>query len=330
MDARDVLAMRAAAAPAPGITPGVSGMFTAPTSGLDPNLFGASDVLLPGVRAWLNDTGYAFLNKYYNGAQRWATIWIAGSGVSYQWSADRSPRDLDILVGVNMISFKRANPRFNGVDETTIAHSITKTFRELGEQTAMQQIGDAHYEVTWYVNPGAADIRDIHPYAAYDVTHGRWTVRPPDLPGDWGTHSFPAEWWMQIGREKKKAQELIGEFLANRSMYLSSHSAGQRLNAASGMRYAAAMASALFEELHSNRKIAFSPQGTGYSDWNNFRWQAHKRNGVSPALHAIKVLHEEARKQTEVEMYGHELASTEQALSTASLLNSALTEMERR
>jgi hypothetical protein len=76
--------------------------------------------------------------------------------------------------------------------------------------------------------------------------------------------------------------------------------------------------------------IAFSPQGTGYSDWNNFRWQAHKRNGVSPALHAIKALFEEAKKESEVARYGHALATTEQALSTASLLNAHLNELEMR
>lgn len=306
-------------------------MFSPPTPDLDPNLFGVGgDELLPGVRSWITDTGYRFLNQHYNGAQRWATIWIAGSGVSHQWAADRSPRDLDILVGVNMLSFKRHNTNYHGVDETTIAHLITKTFRDLGEKTAMQQIGNATYEVTWYVNPGAADIRDIHPYAAYDVTHNRWTVRPPDLPSDWGTHSFPVEWWVQIGREKKRAQTIIGEFLANREMYLNSHDVAHRTNAAQGMQYAAVQAAVMFDDLHTNRQVAFSPQGAGYSDWNNFRWQAHKRNGVSPALHAIKVLHEEAKKQTETDLYGHELATTEQALSTASLLHSHLSSLELR
>jgi hypothetical protein len=317
-------------APAPGINRGVSGLFVPPTPNLDPNLFGDSDVLLPGVRSWINDTGYTFLNQHYSAAHYWATIWIAGSGVSYQWSADRSPRDLDILVGVSMLSFKRHNPNYRGVDETTIAHLITQTFRTLGERTVRQQIGNATYEVTWYVNPGAADIRDIHPYAAYDVTHNRWTVRPPELPGDWGTHSFSPEWWMQIGREKKRAQAIIGEFLVHRSMYMGARDDATRTNAAQGMQYAAAQASVMFDDLHSNRRIAFSPQGTGYSDWNNFRWQAHKRNGVSPALHAIKVLFEEAKKESEVARYGHALATTEQALSTASLLNAHLNELEMR
>jgi len=304
-------------------------MFTAPVSNLDPNLFGG-DELLPGVRSWITDTGYRFLNTHYKGAHTWATIWIAGSGASYQWAADRSPRDLDILVGVTMQTFKRHNPQFRGIDEDTIARHITQTFRTLAAETANQQIGNATYEVTWYVNPGAADIRDINPYAAYDVTRNRWTVRPPDLPMDWGTHSFPQEWWMQVGREKKHAHEIVSNFLANRAQYLASHDPAMRVNAAQGMQYNAAMAEVFFHDLHSGRREAFAPGGSGYADWHNFRWQAHKRFGTVEALHALAALKEEADKQSQEEIYGSPLASTEQAMSTAALLHEHLGALEMR
>lgn len=304
-------------------------MFTPPTPGLDPNLF-EGDRLLPAVRSWVTDTGYRFLNTHYKGAHNWATIWIAGSGASHQWSADRSPRDLDILVGVKMLSFKRHNPEYKGVDDTTIARLVTQTFRTLAEQTANQQIGTATYEVTWYVNPGAADIRDIHPYAAYDVTHDTWTVRPPDLPPDWGTRYFPQEWWQQVGREKRHAHEIVSNFLANRAHYLSTKDPAMRVNAAQGMQYNAAMAETFFTDLHSNRRAAFGPEGRGYSDWNNFRWQAHKRFGTVQAMHALAALKEEADKQSQEEIYGHPLASTEQAMSTAALLHAHLGALEMR
>ena len=328
-DPRDILAMRAATAPAPGMQRGSSSFFTTPTQGLDPNLF-EGDQMLPGVREWIARTGYDFLNTRYKGAHTWATIWVAGSGVTYQWSAARSPGDLDVLVGVKTQSFKQHNPEFKGTSDTEIAHHVTDTFRVLGKQTEQQHIGEGVYEVTWYVNPGAADIRDIHPYAAYDVTHNRWTVRPPDLPGDWGTGYFPHDWWQIIGREKKHAHEIIGEFLGARQHYLMSTDDAQRRNAATSLDYAAVQAQVFFDDIHDNRRLAFSPQGNGYSDWHNFRWQAHKRNGVIPALHAIAALRKTALEESEEGTYGHRLATSEQALSTASMLHAHLGALEMR
>ena len=327
-DPRDILAMRAAQASTPSISRGSSSYFTAPTEGLDPNLFGSElpdDKLLPGVRNWIVSTGYGFLNLHYKGAQTWATIWIAGSGITHQWSAARSPGDLDVLVGVSTQSFKRHNPDFRGLSDTEIAHHITQTLRALGEQTAQQHIGNGVYEVTWYVNPGAADIRDINPYAAYDVTHDRWTVPPPDLPLDFGTKYFPAEWWKHIGDEKKRANDIINDYLSHRHEYIYARNYGHRINAAQSLEYDVVLAKTMFEDIHDNRRLAFSPTGRGYSDWNNFRWQAHKRNGVIPALHALAELKKQADEQANDMMYGHHpLATSEEALSTAALLHSHL------
>lgn len=324
-DPRDVLAQRAAEAPAPGITPGSSGYFTAPTQSLDPNLF-EGETLLPGVRDWILKVGYWFLDHDagFKGSHTWATIWIAGSGITYQWSAARSPGDLDILVGVKTSVFKKHNPAWNGASDVEIAHAITEQFRRLGEATSRQSLGSGIYEVTWYVNPGAEDIRDIRPYAAYDVTHGGWTVPPPQLPGDWGDRYFPAHWWAEIGQERKRANELINDFLAQRAVYLGAHNDAQRINAATSLNYTAVLARTLFDDIHDQRRTAFGPQGNGYSDWFNFRWQAHKRNGVVPALHALADLQKASVEQSQQEIYGHPLVSTEQALSTASLLHAHL------
>lgn len=288
-------------------------------------------MLLPAVRSWIEQTGYGFLNRAFRGAQTWATIWIAGSGITYQWSAARNPGDLDVLIGVRMRTFKQHNPSYAGVDDNEIAHIITDTLKtHLWPRTANQQIGDGHYEVTWYVNAGAEDIRDINPYAAYNVTKNKWTVTPPDLAEDWGTNRFPAEWWAQIGREKKRVHEIIHEFGIARNAWLAANNPARRINAAQAMQHEAAQAAVWFEDIHNGRRAAFAPTGQGYLDWNNFRWQAHKRNGVVQALHSLAALHETVKGETQAQIYGQRLATSEQALATASLLNEHLASLEVR
>jgi hypothetical protein len=39
-------------------------------------------------------------------------VWLAGSAVSYQWSAAREPGDLDVLIGVDYIQFRKAHPEY--------------------------------------------------------------------------------------------------------------------------------------------------------------------------------------------------------------------------
>jgi hypothetical protein len=323
-DPRDILAMRAAQAPTPAMTRGSSSYFSTPSEGLDPNLF-EGDKMLAGVREWLVSTGYGYLNSVFHGAHNWATFWVAGSGITHQWSAARDPGDLDVLIGVKTRVFRQHNPQYRGMDDGTVARRITESLKTgLWPRTANQQIGTAHYEVTWYVNAGAEDIRDINPYAAYNVTKDSWTVRPPDLPGDWGTHNFPADWWAQVGREQKNAHTILQDYLAGQVQYRNARSTPDQVNAAQQMRYAAVQAATFFQDVHHGRQQAFSPTGEGYRDWHNFRWQAHKRNGVLPAMHALAALHEESNKESEVARYGHALASTEQALTTASLITAHL------
>lgn len=321
--------MRAATAAPPRQSAGASSYFTPPSDGLDPNLFSGT-ALLQGVREWLLSTGYGALNAGFRGAHTWATFWAAGSGVTYQWSAARSPGDLDVLIGVNMARFKKHNPSYKGVDNAIIAHLLTSYLKEhLWPRTANQQIGTGHYEVTWYVNVGAEDIRDINPYAAYNITKDTWTVRPPTLAPDWGTQYFPPDWWAQIGREKKYVQGLVGEFLRARATYLTTRSRAAQVNAATTMLHNARLAAQWFEDIHSGRREAFSPQGAGYRDWHNFRWQAHKRNGVIPVVHALAQQYATAQEESDLARYGTALASTEQALATASLIEAHLNQMER-
>jgi hypothetical protein len=63
----------------------------------------------------------------------------------------------------------------------------------------------------------------------------------------------------------------------------------------------------LYDDLHSGRKVAFSQIGSGYADYNNYRWQAGKRSGVVQALRTIKDERTEAEKIQQLHTYGIEL-----------------------
>ena len=66
--------------------------FSAPETELDPKLF--SEKTLKGwVRNGILQLLFGFLNEKYRNPNLWAHVWIAGSGVSYQWSAARQPGD---------------------------------------------------------------------------------------------------------------------------------------------------------------------------------------------------------------------------------------------
>src|SRR4051812_3164156 len=100
---------------APALWPGQSGYFSTPSDRLDPNLF-TGDVIKPEVRHHILSVFFNYMSKYHN-ARNWCTVWLAGSGISYQWDADRGNGDLDVLIGVDWVKFYTANPDYHGLSE---------------------------------------------------------------------------------------------------------------------------------------------------------------------------------------------------------------------
>jgi hypothetical protein len=300
---------------------GGSGYFSAPEATLDPHLF-AGDRLLPDVRQMLLSLLYTYWETKYNRPREWSTLWLAGSGISYQWSADRGNGDLDGLMGVDFVSFYTHNPDFQGVSENDMCDIFnSELHRDLWPATANTNINGQTYEVTYYVNPGATDIRDINPYAAYDVTHDAWTVRPPILPKDPAT-SYPREWWEAVGREGQTANDIIQRYNTLRDQIPSlTQDSPQWHNALRAQRALQSQAAALFDDIHLGRKIAFSAQGQGYGDYHNFRWQVSKQKGYGPALNAIAHGLESADEAEQTELYGSPLTNAHRALTTAALWN---------
>ena len=199
---------------------GGSGYFSAPSDELDPNLFDAHLVsgrgglqwhLSPWVRSSLLELLEHGLQRYLSlrGAHDWLHAWLAGSGITYQWHADRGNGDLDVLFGVDMPGFVHYNPEYHGIPERDIAnYSDTILKQKLWPKTARTRFGQQEYEVTFFWAPGVGSrIEHIHPYSAYDLLSDAWVVTPPALPDD-PRALYPREWYDAAERDSKAASYL--------------------------------------------------------------------------------------------------------------------------
>jgi hypothetical protein len=307
----------------PDIHSGASGYFSAPQSGLDPHIFNGKHIKTD-VRDHIVGVLWLFWNARFNGFRKWSTVWLAGSGISYQWAGDRGNGDLDCLLGVDFPAFYEDNPTYQGLSEDEVANLINADLRaKLWPLTATTDFHGQTYEVTYYLNPGttAASIKDIHPYAAYNLSVGQWDIEPPKLPAD-PRSLYPGTWWSAVEEEKKQSSMLVERYHTLRTQAANSvtNSPGWK-NALDSQKVVVAQAKALFDNIHLGRHHAFSATGDGYGDYYNFRWQAHKESGTVQALNALATLDSEARKAQETELYGAPLDDAAQALAKAALWN---------
>jgi len=317
------------------VVEGGSGYFSKPDTHLDPRLFLPTNSLRGEVRQWLLSTLYDYWQTRWNAPESWSTVWIAGSGICYQWAADRSNGDLDILIGIHWSRFYQSNPETQGLSETELCDVINNDLRtNLWSKTGSTLIGtqgepngsdvgefSGIFEVTFYCNPRSTDIRDIHPYAAYDLSHNRWTVTPPVLPDD--TESiYPKAYWDTVHAERAQATGLVERYnhLAN-SLAVQHPTTPGWSNTMSQMGLVVDQANHLFDDIHLGRKNAFGPDGQGYGDFYNFRWQAHKRFGTIAALSSLAQARKGAKDAMERATYGVPLKNAEQALTDAALWN---------
>jgi hypothetical protein len=247
-----------------------SGYFSAPEQELDPNLFDGDHMK--------DDVRKALLQSLYNGLEYiglkqpedWAFAWLAGSGASYQWSADRGNGDLDVLFGAEFAQMLQCNPHIPRLSMAEIAKYVDDQLRsKYWPQTAKYRIGTGVYEVTFFWNPTTTNmIENIHPYAAYNLIGDFWVVHPPELPAD--LHSlYPKSWYDFTDADYRQARAIS-------SMNETGGSLGQ-LQAGRAAR-------TLWESIHGGRKTAFSDTGGGYGDFHNFRWQRGKETGTVDIL----------------------------------------------
>jgi len=292
------------------VTPGSTSYFSEPTSGLDPTLFEGMR-----LKTWVRNSILRILFEHlavtYLQPNQWVSAWLAGSGVSYQWSSARTPGDLDCLVGIDYGVFRRTNSDYNGLSDREIAMMFNEEFRnEIMPETSNWE----GYELTYYVNQ-QTNILDINPYAAYDLIHDRWTVEPVrnQLP------PFSKSWQQSTERDHSRAVELIGRYGTALAEYKGAKGSANLINAERKLSMAIDQASEMYDEIHTGRKMAFSSKGAGYADYHNYRWQAGKRSGIVQALKTIKDYKTAAAKSDDVRKYGLELPSAETLILRAAL-----------
>jgi hypothetical protein len=306
---------------------GHSGYFTRPGASLDPRLFEPDSThLKPAVRQRILSLLYDFWGPKYVAPRSWSTVWIAGSGISYQWNAERGGvGDLDVLIGVDHTKFLRLNPDFSGLPEEMIDQHFNKEFyTQLQPATAEYSFyrGQDPFEITFYVNPHATDIRNINPYAAYDVTHDRWTVKPPALPEDWDPFSyFPGDWWDHARKQMDEGRRLVEQYrtAAGAVGQLDPRSPAW-VNSTTRLKRATEAAVDFFEDVHKGRRGAFGPGGKGYYGLENVLWQYGKLTGVIDALRKIKSTRDAAAKDANRALYGDASLTAEDGVIKASLV----------
>jgi hypothetical protein len=282
--------------------------FSAPEQELDPTLFDGEKIK-GWVRNGILQLLFGFLNETYRNPDLWAHVWIAGSGVSYQWSAARQPGDLDVLIGVNYIQFRRVQPEYAGLSDVEISKMLNEDFREHLQPDTENWNG---YEVTFYVNPGATDIKTINPYAAYDLTHDDWTVRPSK---EGAPHN--AVWDMMAQRDLSMTTDIVSRYTQAITEMQAAQNDAARRNAEFRMHSALMQASALYDDIHHARRYAFSPTGKGYADFYNYRWQAGKKYGSVPALRKMSEYWSAYKTQQADDTYGVELPDTQTLIRRA-------------
>jgi hypothetical protein len=280
------------------ITPASTSYFSRPSTQLDPKLFD-NEGLKPWVRTGVLSMLFDYLGKNFSSPHNWTKVWLAGSGVSYQWEAARAPGDLDCLVGINYVFFRQTNQDYIGYSDAEIA----STFNEGFNQDLMPGTRNWEgYELTFYVNE-QSDIRDINPYAAYDLIGDIWTVEPDKNPQP----PYSRAWEQKTNRDYDTGKEMLSRYSSALQEVRGATNPAHRVNAERKLKLATEQATNLYDDLHSGRKVAFSQIGSGYADYNNYRWQAGKRSGVVQALRTIKDERTEAEKIQQLHTYGIEL-----------------------
>lgn len=274
--------------------------FSAPSDALDPSLFQGTEII-PSVRLQLLEIVNTFTGSIYRNPEVWLTVWIAGSGASYQWSAARQPGDLDILVGVDYPLFRKANPEYAGLSDPDISADLNEHYRkDLQPQIAAWQSGSSSYEVTVFSNPHATDIRSIHPYAAYNLTHNEWTQRP-----DPQAHAPVNPYWDKaVASDSKMALTASVRFTEALADAEQAHDAPSRRNAVARLTAAIKQGVTLFDDIHNGRTAAFTGNGIGYADYANFRWQSAKRAGTIDFLRPIKKYASDQLEEINEQKYG--------------------------
>lgn len=245
-----------------------------PTHGLDHRLFDGEH-LKPDVRKYILETLSDFWKPRYGlNWDQWARVYFAGSEAS-EWTSEslEGNNDFDVLIGVDYDAFRSNGSRMFDAGKTNeeITAQLNEGLRKLDKKTdpawiTIDGVQTGPWSNTWYVNPNSYDIRDIRPYAAYDVTNDKWAVKPPHLP-DWNVSKFPQG--PGLAAEVRGVVEMAKGILRMPEPYRTQQGAQ------------------LWEYVHSTRSNAFEPTGEGWWDANNVLEKALDQAGLMQKLWAL-------------------------------------------
>lgn len=245
--------------------------FFAPTpKGLDERLFDG-DRMRPEVRRHLLGLiNSLWAPRYGDSWQTWARVYLAGSEASHFYGNS----DLDVLIGIDHDALNQHVDAFCGEPDAVVDERLTDELREhLNDEHRMLPGPDGKetgpWESTWYVNPGSYDIREIKPYAAYDITRDEWAVRPVEVPDDFGPEKLPESTW-DVFEALRTLIKAVGELPG-------------------GVREREG--AALYDYLHGDRHSAFGPDGTGLYDPANAVWKALDKAPGKPLQQLIDWKH---------------------------------------
>ena len=284
------------------LQPAETSYFSTPAAGLDPRLF-QNGKLRPNVRSAILRILTGHVDSKFTGSSGWMHVWLAGSGVSYQWAAHRDPGDLDCLVGVDFVQFRESNPSYRGLSDKEISKLFNEGFYKDLQPSVERFLGS--FELTFYVNV-KSNILDMKPYAAYSLTEDSWTVAP--------AASAPAvnpQWEVNVEKDRINAINIMTKYLTAKNRYEQATNDAVKANARSEMRISQSQAINLYNEIHELRGEAFTETGEGYTDYNNYRWQAGKRTGVVQALRHIKEASEQEAEVLARKTYGVDLPESD-------------------
>ena len=294
-----------------GISEGSSSLDIEAEGQLDPALFDGMH-MKPSIRMYLLSTISDHMAMRYTGVHHWLHAWLAGSGASYRWTAAHDLKDLDILLGVDFIGFRQANPNFAQLGDAEIARHMNEELRlELWPHTSNWL---DEYEVTWYVNPHSWDIRAINPYAAYDLITDGWSVPPSSEKA-----AIKPEWEMYADMYRTRAHTAVDRYSQALGEIRAATNPAHRRDAEVRFRDAVEQSVALFDNAHLGRRTAFTSTGKGYDDFANYLWQRGKRDGWIPALKQIKDYHKAAVAHEQEQTYGLELPDTDTLIRRAAM-----------
>jgi hypothetical protein len=280
------------------VEPSETSYFSAPGAGLDPRLIQSGKVNAV-VRSSILRILFEHLARHYYSPEAYVHVWLAGSGISYQWTAARNPADLDCLVGVNYLLFRQANPDYKALSDKEIAAMFNENFRKDVHPNTNNFLNA--FELTFYVNVNP-DIKALKPYAAYSLTNDDWVVTP-----EMKKPPVNKAWDQIVLRDTSMTNDILSRYTKALTELGSATTDTARRNAEAALKLAVEQGAAVFDAIHQGRSSAFSPSGQGYMDAANYRWQAGKASGTIQALKKLKDISTKSRKAFESETYGMEL-----------------------